>query len=1131
MSDEPKNHGDETQTGSHRVLPAGTVLADRYEVEELVGMGGMGMVYRARDRRLDVEVAIKILNEDLAAERETLERFERELVLARQVSHANVVRIHDIAQDGELHFLTMDYVAGRSLKAVLEEEGAMGVARAAEVGRDLAAALGAAHDRGVVHRDLKPANVLIDDGGRAFITDFGVARSLTGRGPTRTGHVLGTPDYLSPEQALGKEVDARSDIYALGLVLYEMVSGALPFSADSLDESLAQRVAGKPRALNSVASGVPAWMDEIIHRCLQRDPDDRYPDAQTLRRDLESHCAPPVRRSGTRWLAVAGFSLLAAGLVAGWLYFPGQPGTPKGSSRPVAAPVDPASRSLAVVPFADETGKDPLAWVSTGVAEMVAVDLAQAPSLEVVDSLRVFRTARDLGLDPGVLAASEGRQLGELLDAEYLVMGRVRSTGNGLQLDARLAGLDPGEDEIQRFSRTVKDAGSLLDAAGSLAGEIRDYLAADPAQGAESVLSASPEAMAAYGRGVSLLTEGDTLAAVEPLLAATRADDSFAAAWVRLAEARQSLGYRDDAIVAAQRAVEELENPEGRIALEARALQAELKGDTERAISLRERLVDRFPNDIEARVRLGELQGDSGQLDAARKTLTDVVEQDASHPRAWYLLGKFSILAGESREAIDEYLVRALVIQNRLDNPQGRADVMNAMGIAYSQVGELEQAQQQYAQAAEIRRSIGDRRGVAATLSNLARIQAMRGKYEAASEGLAEALSIQRDLGDRYGVAYLHNERGILEEEQGHYEAALGHYRDALRVRRELGDSRATAESLINIGYMYLLLGEYDNTGVYTRQALDLYREDGNREGVMLARETLAQLETARGDWDAALDAALAALEASREIGNPGTQAVSLGVIGQVALYQGRYRAALDSLQEALGIVRELGDPRGIAEYELARAELLLELGAAQPASEALDLASEHLADGGNREQRAELLRLRGEAALQAGEIDTAIARLVEAEQEAEGSNSITALLNARLALGRSRLAGNETGAARELLEGVATRAGELGHAALQLEALESRARAENAAGDSEAAMATLNRALELASTHAPWGRKWRLHFLRARLPQSGESEQDRSAALAALARVRENLPDEHEAAFNALPEVSELDGHESTAR
>jgi serine/threonine protein kinase len=193
----------------------GSLLGGRYRILELVGVGGMGMVYRAQDEQLGLAVAVKVLRPDLAGDGRWLERFKQELVLARQVSHPNVVRIHDIGSDGDLAFLTMDFVPGRSLGDLLAEETRLAPERAVAVARQLALALEAAHRAGVVHRDLKPGNVLIDESGgglRVAITDFGIARSLAGSGMTAPGTVLGTLGYLSPEQARGDAVDGRSDL-------------------------------------------------------------------------------------------------------------------------------------------------------------------------------------------------------------------------------------------------------------------------------------------------------------------------------------------------------------------------------------------------------------------------------------------------------------------------------------------------------------------------------------------------------------------------------------------------------------------------------------------------------------------------------------------------------------------------------------------------------------------------------------------------------------------------------------------------------------------------------------------------------------------------------------------------------
>ncbi len=282
-----------TGSGGHLILEPDRLLAGRYRVGNLLGMGGMGIVYHAQDEELGVEVALKVLRSGRTDMDQMRARFRRELLLARQVSHRNVVRIHDLGQDGDLDFITMDFVPGQSLREVLRE-GPLAPERALAIARQVAAALAEAHAKGVVHRDLKPANILVDGDGDAYITDFGIARSLRSSavGLTEPGLLMGTPDYLAPEQARGGEVDTRTDLYAFGLLFFEMLTGELPFSAETLEEAVVQRLSGKPRTLEEVGRTFPDRYQRILDRCLAREPQDRYPDTGALRRDLEGDVQP-----------------------------------------------------------------------------------------------------------------------------------------------------------------------------------------------------------------------------------------------------------------------------------------------------------------------------------------------------------------------------------------------------------------------------------------------------------------------------------------------------------------------------------------------------------------------------------------------------------------------------------------------------------------------------------------------------------------------------------------------------------------------------------------------------------------------------------------------------------------------
>jgi serine/threonine protein kinase/Flp pilus assembly protein TadD/TolB-like protein len=265
-------------------LEEGMVLGGRYQILKRLGEGGMGAVYKARDHELDRLVALKVIRPELAGHPDILRRFKQELILARQVTHKNVVRIFDLGSADGRKFITMDFIPGRDLKSILVERGKLPPAEVVPIFEQICRGLEAAHVEGVVHRDLKPQNVMVDDTGRVWLMDFGLARSMEQAGMTRTGVLMGTPDYMSPEQARAEKVDARSDLFSLGIIVHEMLIGRLPFEADTLMAKLLQRVQQAAKPVTEIDPGIPASLGAVVSKCLERDVTKRY---QTVREILD----------------------------------------------------------------------------------------------------------------------------------------------------------------------------------------------------------------------------------------------------------------------------------------------------------------------------------------------------------------------------------------------------------------------------------------------------------------------------------------------------------------------------------------------------------------------------------------------------------------------------------------------------------------------------------------------------------------------------------------------------------------------------------------------------------------------------------------------------------------------------
>lgn len=276
----------------------GTVLSDRYRLDGKLGSGGMSTVYLATDLTLERQVAVKVLHREMSGQPDQEERFRREARAVAQLSHPNVVAVIDAGEDHGRPYIVFEYVPGETLKQRIERLGRLPLDEAAAYAIEIGRGLQAAHALNMVHRDVKPQNVLIDPEGRAKVTDFGIALSLDSDGLTKTGRVLGTTDYVSPEQAMGKEIDARSDIYSLGIVLYEMLIGDVPFKAETVVGVAMKHVNEEVPDVQRRRPGVSSALAAVVDRATQKEPRKRYPDVAAMVADLEAALEVEVARAG-----------------------------------------------------------------------------------------------------------------------------------------------------------------------------------------------------------------------------------------------------------------------------------------------------------------------------------------------------------------------------------------------------------------------------------------------------------------------------------------------------------------------------------------------------------------------------------------------------------------------------------------------------------------------------------------------------------------------------------------------------------------------------------------------------------------------------------------------------------------
>jgi tetratricopeptide (TPR) repeat protein/predicted Ser/Thr protein kinase len=380
-------------------LRTGAVFAGRYQIIEVLGKGGMGEVYRALDTKLNEEVALKLIKPEIASDRKILERFSQELRIARKIVHKNVGRVYELMEDARAHFITMEFISGQDLMGLIRQSGQLAPGTAVSIAKQVCEGLSEAHRLGVVHRDLKPGNIMIDREGQARIMDFGIARSLKGKGITGEGVVIGTPEYMSPEQVEGKEADQRSDIYSLGIILYEMVTGRAPFEGDtpfSVAYKHRHEAPEEPRKFNPQ---LPDALNRVILRCLEKDREARYQTAQELLADLEkmergaavsAEKATAARKPLTSKEITVTFSLrkllvpalialaiVVIGAVAFYLFRKSGPG------------LDPDLVAVAV--FENQTGDSSLDHLGRMASDWIGQGLSQIESLKVVPTMNVLQ--------------------------------------------------------------------------------------------------------------------------------------------------------------------------------------------------------------------------------------------------------------------------------------------------------------------------------------------------------------------------------------------------------------------------------------------------------------------------------------------------------------------------------------------------------------------------------------------------------------------------------------------------------------------------------------------------------------------------------------------------------------------
>jgi tetratricopeptide (TPR) repeat protein len=1020
-------------------------ILGHYRIESQIGAGGMGVVYRAYDLELQRWVAIKILS--APADEVSRARLLHEARAASRLNHPNICTVHEVDQAGGQTFIVMEHVEGLQLSESIGPAG-LPIDAAVEMGRQLAGALAHAHARGIVHRDLKSNNVMVTADGRAKVLDFGVAQRYSDDElQTRTrsqaavdiGPMAGTLAYMAPERLRGAAADARSDIWALGVILYEMVTGRRPFDGRTPFELTANII----EASLDVAPPVPAPFWRVIRRCLSKEPRERYATADELRVDLDVLQGIDTRQR-FRWrVAAAAAAAMVAVLV--WAIREQLPGAGPGpTSSEAAVPAPAVRKAVAVFGFKNLSGRSDAAWLSTAFSEMFATELAAGEQLRSIAAENVVRARIDLSLgDVESFGKETLERIHRNLGCQFVVIGSFvllgPGSGGGLRLDVRLQDVLAGET-ILALNESGTEA-DLLDLVSRAGARLRDRLNVGPLPvgelgGSRAGLPSNAAAARLYSEGLGRLRSFDAAGARALLERAVALDRGSALVHSALAAVWTALGYDARASEEARLAFE-LSTPlarEDRLSVEGR--YRESARDWTSAIKTYQALWTFFPDSIDYGLRLAASQTAAGQAKEALATVgalralpapmrtdprIDLAEAAAARAQADAKRERVaSVRAAENAKAQG---ARLLLAEARLSE-----------GSALRTLGELDNAVAVWEEAGRIFREAGNRFGAARAVNNIAIVLLQRSDLAAARKRLEEARATFREIGYQTGIAATASNLGIVLTNAGDIRGARTMFEEARAAYREIGDKRGQTRVLNNLANPLYREGNLAASKQALEEALALGRELSDTQAIGYGLIGLGDVLLEEGSFAEARGHYDQALSIMRAAGNKQMEAVARLSLAGVSFEEGRLKEAADLALDSASMFQALKDPQEAIAYALvARTEL--GTGDVEAAQRTAARALGMILAAGNPVVRLAVALSAGRVDIAAGRYSEARTRLEALAADAEKLTHARYRLEILLTLGELQITAGDTAGGRARLTRLANEAGTMGFALIQRKA------------------------------------------------------------------------------------------------
>jgi len=927
-----------------RTFQPDELVAGRYRVIRFIARGGTGEVYEVEDFELRARIALKTLRPELADDDLVLARFRHEINLSRKITHAHVCRIFDLgfhpSPRGRVTFFTMELLAGESLRQRIQRTGRMDATEALPIVEQMVEGLSAAHADGVVHRDFKSDNVMLvapAGGGstRVVLTDFGLARAEQPSGlTTGSGGLRGTPAYMAPEQVAGGEVGPAADLYALGVVLYEMMTGQLPFDGGTAMEVALRRLTARPRPPRQLAPDLDPRWERTILRCLEREPQRRFAGAGEVSTALREG-APGARRHLSMPAAgIAALLLVAGGAAWWWARHRSAPA----STATVAGPtVAPPGNAVAVLGLRNLSEKPDLAWLGTAVAELLASEVSGGGGLRRVPPETVTRLRRELSLgEGGQLGADVLAKVRATIHADYVLGGSYLALagpdGDKLRLEIHLQDARTGET-VASASETGEQARlfEMVTRAGSRLRSRLGVRALDPAGEAQArtALPADPAAARPYAEGLARLRLLDALGARPLLEEATRVEPGFPLAHAALSEAFRRLGRHDDEEREARLANDHAKGLAREQQLLVEANWRVARREWTAAADLYRSLYDFFPSTIDYGLRLAQVEAQAGRGKDALETVERVrrsVEAAGRDPRVDVAEAQASAAISDFRRQ-DQAARRAVEKARALGAREVEGDALMQESSAAALLGDRPRALQRAVEAHRLFLQIGNPYSVGHALLRRANASWRTGDLPGARALFLEAQAVFEKLGDEGDVARAMHGFANIESDMRHSASALAVYRKALPMYERAGNLCGGEAMHASLGQQLVRARQLDAAEEELRLALDLTQKMGERHAEAIVNESLGNLYLDRGEPARALEAMKKATAIAEEIHDATTMAQTRRGQGEALHALGRAAEAEETFKDAIARLDSMGETARSGDAKVCLARLYLDQG------------------------------------------------------------------------------------------------------------------------------------------------------------------------------------------------------------